>query len=163
MRKNRSAQPPSCMKKGVLCMNNDTIAAKNSLLENGYTCVLCRGGTEYHSTLRGVKPLLDFLESGDDFAGFCAADKTVGAGAAHLYVLLGVQSVWANVISEQGRRILQQNNIAVFGEQVVPFIINRAGDGVCPIETAVTGIARSDEALVAIQETLQKLKSSARG
>ncbi len=139
-------------------MNKDTILAKNILTENGYTCVLYADGKIYRSIQRGVKPLIEFLESGDDFRGFCAADKTVGAGAAHLYVLLGVTSVWANVMSEAGKNILEQNNISVFCEQLVPYIINRAGDGVCPIESAVRGIACSTQALTIIKQTLQKIQ-----
>ena len=137
-------------------MNNDTVIAKNTLIKNSYTCVLYSNGIEHHSTLRGVKPLIDFLESGKDFNGFCAADKTVGAGAAHLYVLLGVQEIWANIISEDARKILQQNNIFVFSEKVVPFIINRTGDGACPIETAVKGITCSKQALETIKQTLDR-------
>ncbi len=139
-------------------MNKDTILTKNILTENGYTCVLHANGKTYYSTQRGVKPLIEFLESGDDFRGFCAADKTVGAGAAHLYVLLGVTSVWANVMSEEGKKVLEQNHISVFCEQLVPYIINRAGDGVCPIESAVNGIACSTQALTVIKQTLQKLQ-----
>lgn len=138
-------------------MNIDTKTAKDILLKNGYTCVLSSDGTEYHSTLRGVKPLIEFLESRKDFNGFCAADKTVGAGAAHLYVLLGVKSVWANIISQAGKKILEQNNIEIFCENTVPFIINRSGDGVCPIETAVKGITCSKQALEVIKATLKKL------
>lgn len=137
-------------------MNNDTAIAKNTLIKNGYTCVLYSNGIEHHSTLRGVKPLIDFLESGKDFNGFCAADKTVGAGAAHLYVLLGVKEIWANIISEDGMNILQQNNISVYCESAVPFIINRTGDGACPIETAVKGIYCSKQALDTIKQTLNR-------
>ncbi len=136
----------------------DMMAAKDILLKNGYTCVLCADGQEYHSRLRGVKPLIEFLQSGTDFSGFCAADKTVGAGAAHLYVLLGVRAVWASVMSEGAENILQQYHIAAYCEQTVPFIINRAGDAPCPIETAVKGITDSKQALVTIEQTLRKLK-----
>lgn len=138
-------------------MNINTKTAKDILLENGYTCVLCSDVAEYHSTLRGVKPLIEFLESGKDFNGFCAADKTVGAGAAHLYVLLGVKSVWANIISQAGKKVLEQNGIEMFCENIVPFIINRSGDGICPIETAVKDITCSKQALETIKETLKKL------
>lgn len=129
-------------------MNGDTKKAKDILQRNEYTCVLYCNGKQCCSRLRGVKPLMDFLEAGDDFNGFSAADKTVGAGAAHLYVLLGVKEVWANVISENGKNIL---------EQTVPYIINRKGDGVCPIENAVKNITCSEQALVTIKQTLQKL------
>ncbi len=138
-------------------MNKDTLRAKEILTKNGYTCVLLAGDEVHHSTLRGIKPLIDFLESGEEFSAFSAADKTVGAGAAHLYVLLGVQELWANIISEEGKRVLDRNGIAVFYETLVPHIINRAGDGVCPIEGAVMGIESSCEALDEIRKTLKKL------
>lgn len=138
-------------------MNNHLETAKRLLTQHGYTCVLCGDNGEFHSHLRGVKPLMDFLESWHDFSDFYAADKTVGAGAAHLYVLLGVTAVWANVISEDGINILQQHGIDVFYEKSVPFIINRRGDGACPIETAVKGVADSQNALAVIKSTLKTL------
>ncbi len=140
-------------------MQKNTQIAKDILIKNGYTCVLCSGGEEYHSTLRGVKPLIDFLESGKCFEGFSAADKTVGIGVAHLYILLKVKSVWANVISESAYDLLKQNGICVFYENLVPFIINRKGDGKCPIETAVNGITDSQKAFIKIKQTLENLKS----
>lgn len=135
-------------------MNNQ---AKEILLKNNYTCVLCKDNEIFHSDKRGVKPLIDFYESGNDFSGFSGADKTVGAGAAHMYVLLGVKEVWANIISEEGVRILTENNIYVTYEEKVPHIINRKGDGQCPIEKCVQEIDNSKEAFERIKETLDIL------
>ncbi len=134
--------------------------AKEILIKNQYTCVLVNEKEEYHSCARGVKPLLEFLECGKDFSGFYAADKTVGLGAAHLYILLGVKSVWAKVLSEPAHMLLDKNNISVFYETKAPFIINREGNGKCPIEKAVTGVECSKEALLVIKQTLEKLKTS---
>jgi len=106
---------------------------------------------------RIVEPLLDFLDSGHDFSGFSAADKTVGAGAAHLYVALGIKAVWANVISEIGIKILKENNIHVSFNECVPHIINRKGDGICPIENSVKDISSTDTAIEKIRKTLQNL------
>lgn len=140
-------------------MQNNTLIAKDILIKNGYTCVLVGGGEEYHSTLRGVKPLLDFLQSGKSFKGFSAADKTVGLGAAHLYILLKVKSVWANVISTPAKELLEQNGICAFYETEAPYIINRQGDGRCPIESAVTGITDPATAYDVIIKTLENLKN----
>ena len=126
--------------------------ARDILIKNGYTCVLYSGEEEYHSCARGVKPLLEFLNSDKNFNGFYAADQIVGLGAAHLYVLLGVKSVWANVISEPA-------HISVFYKTKAPFIINREGNGKCPIEKAVMGIECSKKALLVIKQTLEKLKN----
>lgn len=134
--------------------------AKKILNENGYTCVLCRESLEYSSTQRGVKPLLELLDSEKDLHGFSAADKTVGAGAAHLYVLLGVSTVWAKVMSKSGRDILQNNGITALCDNEVPYVINRRGDGMCPIETAVKDISSSEDALKAIRLTLKSLSQA---
>lgn len=142
-----------------LTMNGTINIAKNILIKNGYTCVLYSEKKEYHSTLRGVKPLIEFLNSGENFSECCAADKTVGLGAAHLYILLGVKSVWANVMSTSAKKILEQNNIQTFCDNEVAYIINRAKSGPCPIESAVSGITDSEQALGIIIETLKKLKT----
>ena len=86
-------------KKDMSLMDNGILTARQRLLDCGYTCVLLQNGEECCSRERGVKPLLSLLDKGRSFCGAVAADKTVGAGAAHLYVLLGVRAVWARVIS----------------------------------------------------------------
>lgn len=138
----------------------DLERAKELLHSGGYTCVLCKDERSYHSSLRGVKPLLDFLESGVDFNGFSAADRVVGAGAAFLYVLLGVKNVWAKVLSNDAQRILSENGINVLCEKSVPYIVNRTSDGRCPIESCVIGISDPHLALKAIREKLAELNGS---
>ena len=108
----------------------------------------------------GGHPPLDLLEAGTDCRGFAAADRVIGAGAAHLYVLLGVCAVFAEVISEAGLAILRTHGVAVESERVVPHIINRAGDGICPIERAVRGIADPHAALAEIRLTLTALEKT---
>ena len=136
---------------------DDIKRAKNLLLENDYTCVLCKDGMILTSKKRGVKPLVEFFETKKTFCGFSAADRVVGAGASHMYVLLGVSEIWANIISEEGESVLLRNNIRVIYERKVPYIINRKGDGQCPIEKCVYGISDSKEVFLCIKETLQSL------
>ena len=140
-------------------MNNALLKAQRELADGGYTCVVHHGGEVFTSFERGVKPLIDLLESGRSFSGAIAADKTVGAGAAHLYVLLGVSALWANVVSDSAKAILDAHGIALeFGERV-PYIINRRGDGVCPIENAVSGAKTSEEAYTLILAALARLSA----
>ena len=89
-------------------MEKDLLTAKQLLEQNNCTCALCQGDTVFTSTLRGVKPLLNFLEAGTDLQGFCAADKVVGKGAAFLYCLLGVRAVYAPVMSQAALEVLRQ-------------------------------------------------------
>ena len=136
-------------------------AVRKRLTDGAFTCVLRVGNEEFTSFERGVKPLLDFLQSKNSFLGAIAADKTVGAGAAHLYCLLGVRAVWANVISVAAENVLTAHGIAVFYGERVPYIINRRGDGMCPIEAAVADAKNSQDAYEKILAALQKLRASA--
>ena len=91
-------------------MTADLIRAK-ALLKDDVTCALVGGGRAVTSTQRGVKPLLAWL--GGDHRGFAAADKVVGRAAAFLYVLLGVSSLYAAVLSEPALAVLRAHHIPV--------------------------------------------------
>ena len=135
---------------------SDIERARAKLSEGGYTCVMCRGEQTLVSTDRGVKPLLSWLEEGAG-EGFSAADKVVGNGAAFLYVLLKVREVYADVMSEPALDTLTRHGIKAEFGTLCDNIINRRGDGICPIEQAVGGITDPNEALKAIRERLKTL------
>lgn len=144
-------------------MNKEIETVRQKLDDGEYTCVVMKDGEEYTSRERGVKPLLTLLESERSFIGAIAADKTVGAGAAHLYVLLGVKALWANVISTSALRVLEQNGIEAYYKECVPYIINRQGNGACPIETAVKDAKNSKDAFELIIEALNELGKKPNG
>lgn len=135
---------------------SDIGRARARLSEGSYTCVMCRGEETLTSAERGVRPLLSWLSDGTG-EGFSAADKVVGAGAAFLYVLLGVQEVYAEVMSEPALEVLTRHGIKAEFGALCENIINRRGNGICPIEQAVQGISDPSEALKAIKERLKTL------
>lgn len=129
----------------------DLEQARELLSGSPYTCVLCRDGEIHTATARGVKPLLDWLDSGLEVRGFSAADKVVGRATAFLYVLLGVRAVHAQVMSSPAKEVLEHSGITALCDREVPGIINRRGDGQCPFEEAVLNITDPKEALRAIR------------
>ncbi len=135
----------------------DLEQAKQRLASGEYTCVLCREGETVTSTQRGVRPLVRWLTEGTDLRGFSAADKVVGKATAFLYCLLGVKAVYARVMSKSARQVLLDSGIHAEQETLVEYIINRAGDGYCPFETAVLEISDSGEALSAIRAKMQEM------
>lgn len=144
-------------------MRENTKKALELLSGGGFTCVLYNGERMYTDTKRGVAPLLQLLESKESLSGFCAADKVVGAGAAYLYVLLDVCEVYAFVISEKAKDILLSHGISVHQKETAAHIINRKGDGVCPIELAVADATDAKDALIRIKKRLGELNSETVG
>lgn len=135
----------------------DLTKARELLDSGNYTCVLCRGDTVHTATERGVKPLLSWLDSGLDVAGFSAADRVVGRATAYLYCLLGVTAVYARVMSRPAMEVLVENGIAAEAGQLVDGIINRKGTGPCPFEAAVLEIHNPEEALTAIRNKMNQM------
>ena len=131
--------------------------ARMLLSRTDCTCVICGGDVIITDKRRGVRPLLDLLDNDANVRGFSAADKVVGKAAAHLYHLLGIEDLYANVISQPALDVLQGAGISVEYGQLVPAIKNRSGDGFCPMESAVWNIDDPREALTAILNTLDKL------
>ena len=138
-------------------MNHDLQKAR-MLLESGeFTCVLCREDAVYTATDRGVKPLVNWLDSDLDLRNFSAADRVVGRATAFLYRLLGVQAVYARVMSRPAAEVLGAANIHWETTQLVEGIINRRGTGPCPFESAVMDIHDPAKALTAIRKKMQQL------
>ncbi len=123
----------------------DLIKAKEILLYGNYTCVLCKANEIFTSEFRGVKPLVKWYAEKTELEGFSAADKVVGKATAFLYALLGVKRVFAKVISVPAKDVLESYGIEVEFNTLVPNIINRAGDGICPFELAVQDVDDANE------------------
>lgn len=104
-----------------------------------------------------MKPLVRFLESGEIPVGLSAADRVVGKATAYLYVLLKVREVYARIISQSAADVLKSNGIAVCFETLVPHIINRKGDGICPFEAAVMELQEPDRAYAAIRDKMREM------
>ena len=132
--------------------------SKKRLIDGGYTCVLYNGEDEILSSERGVSFLLGLYESGQNFCNYVSADKVIGKGAALLYTLLGIKEIYALIISESALQVFKKHNIACTYDTLVPYIINRRGDGICPIESATMDIENPADAPSVIAMTLENFK-----
>lgn len=141
-------------------MQADLNTAKQLLTGLGYTCVLARDDEVRTSFHRGVRPLLDLLDSGEDLSGFSAADKVVGRATAFLYGLLGVRAVHAQVLSKPARQVLEAQGIPCTWDRLVDGIRNRTDTGPCPMEQATGACTTPEEALTAIRATLLHLQQA---
>ncbi len=138
---------------------NDLEKAKEMLEKSEYTCVFRNGDSVMTNKKRGVAPLLELLDENKSLEGYSAADKVVGNGAAFLYVLLKVKTLYAKIISKSALETLERYKINVQYETLTDAIRNRDNTGFCPIETAVQGITEPEIALIAIRDKLEKMKN----
>ena len=138
---------------------NDLEKARKMLENSEYTCVFCNGDSVLTSQKRGVAPLIELLDENRSLEGYSAADKVVGNGAAFLYVLLKVKTLYAKIISKSALETLEKYKISVQYETLTDAVRNRDNIGFCPIETTVQGITEPEIALTAIHNKLRELQN----
>ena len=135
-------------------MHRYTENAKILLLENASALVYCNEDEVNTSHIRGVLSLVLVVMENKTMKGFYCADKVVGKAAAFMYAILKPEELYAFVLSEKAERILEKYGVKYFFGEKVPAIINRKGDGFCPMETATENAETPEEALEILREKL---------
>lgn len=141
-------------------MNSNTLKAKSELQKQNCTCVFVNGESVMACSERGLRPLLVRLGDNKLQKGFSAADKVVGKAPAFLYVLLGASEVYAPVMSEGGKSVLEQYGINAFCDTLTKEIRNRNNTDSCPMEKAVSDADSPDEALECIRAKIAQMKNN---
>ena len=126
-------------------------------LQAGKTLVLCKGETVYMSERQGIGQMLEYLEEKVDLRGFSAADKVIGRAAAMLFASAGVKEVWGDVVSRAALPVLEAYDISYRYGRLADRIINRRGDGLCPMEEAILAANTPREAYNILRERYRTL------
>lgn len=116
----------------------------------GHSLCLCRAGEWFTDDSRGISPMMKLIAAGRDLNGYAAADVIIGRAAAMLFIRSGIVAVHGDVMSEGARETLTEHGIPCTFGILTGKIINRRGDGICPMEAAVTGISDPDEGYAAL-------------
>lgn len=124
-------------------------------LDNGYSVCFCKDDSILCSRDKGIAFIAFFARDKRDFSGYSVADRIVGKAAAYIYTILNVKAVYGKVMTEEAFGILTEYGIEASYETKVAQIINRAGDGICPMEKAVKDI---DEKHLALEAVLNKIE-----
>ena len=80
-------------------MHPDLERCKAILENENLTCVVKQGDKVLKTTDRGIKPFMQWIESGENLHGAVAADKVVGKAAAFLMEKAGISAVILSSVS----------------------------------------------------------------
>ena len=123
--------------------------ARQMLSIGGYKLVVCAKDSVYVSEESGLASLLSLVGE-DTWIGAAAADKVVGKAAAMLFVLLRVKSLYAEVITETAKAVLEAQGIECVYGTLVERLIDADGK-VCPSELAVENVVDPSDAPAALK------------
>lgn len=130
------------------------------LHEGGYSCVVRNRDSVHTFTKRGVADLLRIYEDAPGLLdGADIADKVVGKGAAALMVLGKVSRVYTDVISESALALLEKHSVSVTFGQITQRIMNRAKDGLCPVESLCYDLDSPSDMLMEIRNFIKDKKN----
>ena len=132
--------------------------AKSLLHTSASTIAVVSNGEVFTSQERGVKPLLHLLTEKKGFLkGSSVADKVIGKAAALLMVLGEIKEVHTLIISEPAIKVFEKYSIPCYYDKKVERIVNRTGDGLCPMETQCLDVDNPMDAFTKIKEKISKM------
>ena len=131
-------------------------------LKNHSVC-FCKNGEFFTCDGKDISPVIKLIAEGRDLTGYSVADLIVGKAAAMLFVKAGVIAVHGVVMSQGGKAYLEKSGVICSFDTLAENIINRKGDGICPMEQAVAEIDDCEEGYQVLVQRLNELKPQTRG
>lgn len=129
------------------------------LHEGGHSLVVAHGNDIRTYDGQGVSDLLQLLDEGDaPLHNADIADKVVGKAAAALMIAGGVARVHADVVSSSAIALFNRSSVHVSCDMATPYIINRKGTGMCPLELRCMDCSTADECIARIRAFFDEKK-----
>ncbi len=121
------------------------------------SCVVIRRSVIEHTELgQGIGPLLKLHDEGA-LRGAYVVDKIVGRAAAMILVSGGADGCYAETMSRGAKEYLKAHGIPARYTTLTDTIINREGNGMCPMEETVKEITDPAEGLAALRKKREEL------
>ncbi len=145
-------------------MLDDLEIAEKHLVLDGKTLVLAKNGEVIASSSRqGIVDLVRFAEAlGDELIGASIADKVVGKAVALLVRYAGITAVYAVTMSQSAEATLEGTGIKYSYGKLIPTIMNRTGDDLCPMEKLSLSYDDPTEGFLALKTLVKKMTNTAK-
>ena len=138
--------------------------ARKRILCGKASCVVIRGKRiAWTASGHGVAPLLTLYERSPELLKDAwVVDKVIGKAAAMLLVLAGAAGAYGVLMSDAALLYLKSHGLRADSGRRVSRILNRTGDGVCPMERAVADTEDPEEGYRLLKKAVGQLRKSAR-
>jgi len=133
-------------------------AIKNGLMS---LIVEVDGKTIHTSKGFGVWPLWHLFKSGLSDGPFSIYDKVIGMGAARIMEQMGnILFLYAATITEAALERLCAKGVNVQYDHVVPAILNKNRDGLCPVEKISLDSSTFEDLMNRLDEFYERVRTS---
>lgn len=134
-----------------------TQSAIHLIEQNTAACVIIRNGVIERTEMgRGIGPVLKLYDEGV-LKGAYVVDKIIGKAAAMILTEGGAVACYALTMSRAAKDWLTSHGVKASCRDCVDVIINRAGDGMCPMEETVLNVNDAKEGIEAVRHKRAEL------
>ncbi len=137
-------------------IQDDLAVAKEILSEKDVSIVLVQYGKIWREKKgAGIKPILELVEEmGDELGEYVIGDRILGRASAFLCRHGKVKAVYSPQATKTAIAILIIGGIPCQVDEMIPFIKNRDGTGMCPFEDLLKDVEKPDEAYKIIKDEI---------
>jgi hypothetical protein len=134
-----------------------TQSAIHLIEQNTAACVVIKNGVIERTEMgRGIGPVLKLYDEGILKDAY-VVDKIIGKAAAMILTEGGATACYALTMSRAAKDWLTSHGVKANCRDCVDVIINRAGDGMCPMEETVLNIDDAKEGIEAVRHKRAEL------
>ncbi len=113
------------------------------------------------NTGRGIMPLLEIYDNQPQaLDGGILIDKVIGRAAAFIAIKGKTTKVYGELMSQEALDLLKEHKIQVAYGKLVPQILNRNQDDLCPMEKTVLGAISPQKAVKLLQDKVKQLSAT---
>ena len=135
---------------------SDMNLAREILSSEDYSIVVIRDGKILnHKKGDGIKPILRIIdELGEEIKGTVIGDRILGKASAFLCRYSEVKGVYTPQATKTAIAILIIGGIPCQADEMIPYIKNRSGDGLCPFEKMLQNVELPEEAYKILKDNV---------
>ena len=112
----------------------------------------------YTAMTPGIRSALELHDRQPELLrGAVVVDRIIGRAAAMIFADGGAAAIYGSVMNRAAQQALLAQGIAVRAGTTVDAIVNRRGDGICPMEQAILGITDPEAGLSRLRATVKRL------
>lgn len=142
-------------------MNNVISKAISLITDDKASCVVIRNGQiEELIHASGIAPVMKLYNEGTLKDAFIV-DKIIGKAAAMILTHGEISGCYGVTMSSAAVEWLKDHHVSYEYGSCVSKIINRTGDGICPMEQTVQMLNDEKEAIAALQRKMNELRAAA--
>ena len=137
---------------------NDMELAREVISTTDYSIVVIGYGKIWKQKKgEGIRPILETIEEmGEDIYDSVIGDRILGKASALLCRYAKAQAIYSPQGTKTGIALLIMGGIPCQVDELIPQIMNRNGDDICPFEKMLKDVTSPEEAYKILKEKVLK-------